>query len=233
MVIAGAACLRSGADGRMDPARIAEVKKRCGIRRADRYTAMMVAAALEAVKDAGFEGGLPEDTGVMVASFLGPHQTTGVFLNELLEYPEDQVLSTAFSHSVFNAAASYVAMVLGIHGPEYSITGIDDIFYEGFASADSMLRTGYCRRMLCVTAFDKGVLTDTLEHIGFPMPEEYALGCLLSAEEEESRHGSVVLSEEAPDPGVPVNPLATAEKILAMTAENTIVLRKGFVQCRK
>lgn len=57
MVIAGAACLRSGPDGRMDPARIAEVKKRCGIRRADRYTAMMVAAALEAVKDAGFEGG--------------------------------------------------------------------------------------------------------------------------------------------------------------------------------
>ena len=35
MVIAGAACLRSGPDGRMDPARIAEVKKRCGIRRAE------------------------------------------------------------------------------------------------------------------------------------------------------------------------------------------------------
>ena len=51
MVIAGAECLRSGPDGRMDPARIAEVKKRCGIRRADRYTAMMVAAALEAVKE--------------------------------------------------------------------------------------------------------------------------------------------------------------------------------------
>ena len=228
LYIAGAACLM----GEEMNARIAAVKKQCGIRRADRYTAMMVAASLEAVADSGC-GTLPEETGVIVAGFLGPHNTTGAFLNELLDYPEDQVLSTAFSHSVFNAAASYVAMALGLQGPEYSMTGIDDIFYEGFASADSMFRTGYCRRMLCVTAFDKGLLTATLEHIGFPMPEEYAMACLLSADPEENRHGRVEFSEEPPDPHQPVDPLAVAEKIRSMNQQDEIVLRKGFAQCQK
>lgn len=231
--VAGVSSLRAEADGLIDSAVIGAVKKRCGIRRADRYTGMIVAASLEAAAESVCPGKLPEDTGVIVASFLGPHNTTGAFLNELLDYPEDQVLSTAFTHSVFNAAASYAATVLGIMGPEFSITGIDDIFYEALASADSMFRTGYCRRLLLATAFDKGLLTSTFEHIGIPLPDEYAFACLLSADPAENRHGRIELAEEPAESAVPADPLKTAERIRAMSNQDLIVLRKGFTACRK
>ena len=90
--------------------------------------------------------------------------------------------------------------------------------------------------MLCVTAFDKGLLTATLEHIGFPMPEEYAMACLLSADPEENRHGRVEFSEEPPDPHQPVDPLAVAEKIRSMNLDRKRSLAQnginsmGFVE---
>ncbi len=231
--VSGISLIHAGSDGLIDTAAINAVKKSSGIRRADRYTGMIVSASLKAAEESVFQGKLPEDTGVIVAGFLGPHNTTNVFLNELLDYPEDQVLSTAFSHSVFNAAASYAATVLGIQGPEFSVTGTDDIFYEAFASAGSMLRTGYCRRILLAAAFDKGLLTSAFERIGIQMPAEYAVAYILSSDPSESRHGRIELAENPPDITIPVDPQKTAEQIYAMNNNDITVFRKGFIACQE
>lgn len=228
--ISGISSLRAGADGAIASDVPGSVRKRCGIRRADRYTAIAVAAAQEAAIDSPWQGKLPEDTGVIVAGFPGPHNTTAAFLNELLDYPEDRVLSAAFAHSVFNAAASYLALVLGLRGPEFSLTGADDLLYEAFASADSMFRTGYCRRILLVTVFEKGVLTSLLEQAGFPASGEYALAWILSADPEEARYGRIELAEEPP--AGDADPLKTAELIRTMENQDLTVLKKGVVLCR-
>ncbi|MEI3039345.1 MAG: beta-ketoacyl synthase N-terminal-like domain-containing protein [Victivallales bacterium] len=228
--VSGISSLRAGADGLIAPDIPGGVRKRCGLRRADRYTAIAVAAAQEAAQDSPWRGKLPEDTGVIVAGFPGPHNTTAAFLDELLDYPEDQVLSAAFTHSVFNAAASYIALVLGVRGPEFSVTGVDDLLYEAFASADSMFRTGYCRRILLVTVLEKGVLTSALEQAGFSASAEYALAWVLSADPEEARYGRIETAE-GPAAGE-ADPLKTAELIRAMGNQDLTVLKKGVVLCR-
>ena len=102
------------------------------------------------------------------------------------------------------------------------MTGVDDLLYEAFASADSMFRTGYCRRILLVTVLEKGVLTSVLEQAGFPASAEYALAWVLSADPEEARYGRIETAE-GPAAGE-ADPLKTAELIRVFA-----LLKKG--QC--
>lgn len=54
---------------------------------------------------------------MIVASSFGPHRTTCAFLDDLLDYREEDVMPTTFSHSVHNAAASYAASAFGASRP--------------------------------------------------------------------------------------------------------------------
>ena len=126
------------------------------MRRADRFSKMAVLAAHDALKGLdALESGL---TGVIVVSAFGPHPTTFKFLDNILDYKENEVSPTLFSHSVHNAAASYIAMVLKINGPTLTVTRFSGALAQGLVLADCWLRFGVCARVLLVVAEERAAV---------------------------------------------------------------------------
>lgn len=139
-------------------------------RRADRFTRMAVLAACDAWRDAGLEASIDKRRlGIVVATALGPHATTFAFLDGILDFGDAAVSPTAFSHSVHNAAASYIAMTLDVRGPTLTLTHFDFAFHHALLTARSWLDEGRC----------DAVLAGTVDELGATM--EYVCGRLLRA----------------------------------------------------
>jgi 3-oxoacyl-[acyl-carrier-protein] synthase II len=91
------------------------------LRRVDHYARMAILASHLALEDAGMGNGLPENTGLIVATGMGPTantldlQAADVALTDLALSP------ILFSNSVQNAAAAYISMLLKLRGPILSI----------------------------------------------------------------------------------------------------------------
>jgi len=120
-----------------------------GMRRSDRFSKMAVLAAHDACVQANLAlAGDRSGLAVVVTTAFGPHDTTFGFLDEILDFGDVGVSPTRFSHSVHNAAASYVATVLGCRGPTCTIADFESPLYAGLATADLWLRTGRCEHAL-------------------------------------------------------------------------------------
>ena len=78
-------------------------------RRADNFTKMATLAAYDALIDSGIPEQSKQKLGIILATAFGPHVTTFSFLDDILTYGDAGVSPTLFSHSVHNAAASYIA----------------------------------------------------------------------------------------------------------------------------
>ncbi len=146
------------------------VRKDCSLRRADRYTAITLHLIRSMQNNSGIAI-LPDATLICVASF-GPLSTTFGVLDDILDYPEDQILPTRFSHSVHNAAASYVAAQFHITGPSYSVTGFEDPWSDALALAESLLATG-APQVLLFSVEEKTLLSPQLPELypeRFPSP---------------------------------------------------------------
>lgn len=171
----------------------AEIRRNYSLRRSDRYTAMVLAAAEQAFASGAPIPDAPEDTGVIVAGSFGPHRTTCAFLDDLLDYREEDVMPTTFSHSVYNAAASYAASAFGCLGPEFSLTGFDSPFREALRQAELCISAGLCRRTLVIGIEERSLLTDRIsEHIR-ELPPEGAGAFLLTGETTENGFGTLRL----------------------------------------
>lgn len=176
---------------------LAAFRKQHGLRRADFYTAMAAAAALAAAEDSCFQGRLPEETGIFVSGRFGPQNTTAKFLDELLTYPEDQLLAAAFSHSVHNAPASYIAQMLSLTGPILTMTRIRNTGIESaLTSAAGFLAADYCSRILLIQVQESGYIEESLrKRNGTPdanrteFAREHASALLLTRYETENRYG--------------------------------------------
>ena len=144
-------------------------RTRRSLRRADRYTAMAL-AGLSKCGDGALEGLSGPDTALITYSVLGPHATVFATLDDILDYPEDLILPTKFSHSVVNAAASYIGTELGITGATFAFVGFEDVRGESLSFAKALLSGGICRRALVVGVEEKGLLTETLSKI---MPDRF------------------------------------------------------------
>ena len=118
-------------------------------RRADRFTRMAVLAAADALQDSGLGATLDKSRlGILVATALGPHATTFSFLDGILDFGDAAVSPTAFSHSVHNAAASYIAMTLEARGPTLTVTHFHFAFHQAVLIAQSWLVEGRCDAVL-------------------------------------------------------------------------------------
>ncbi len=126
-----------------------DVLKKC--RRSDRFCKMAVLAAWDAFKDSGIEIAENEKVGVIVSTSFGPHRTTFNFLDNILDYGEASVSPTTFSHSVHNAAASYIASVLNIKGPAITLTDFCFPFCNALQLADAWINQGRCKYVLVGT----------------------------------------------------------------------------------
>ena len=182
--LAGHAVIHAEADGKISRAMLSAIRKKSGMRRVDFYTVMQYEAARQAIENSVFKGNLPEDTGIIVSGEYGPQNTVSAFLDELRSYPEDQVLSSSFSHSVHNAAASYLAAAFHITGPELSQTGFEEPRLSAFRNAEAFLLGGYTPRILLLFALEHGYITDEFRKTR-EIPPEYAEAFLLSADENE------------------------------------------------
>jgi len=119
------------------------------LRRADRFSKMAALSGWDAIVDAG----LPVDAGgtqlgIIATTALGPHRTTFAFLDEILDFGDAGVSPTLFSHSVHNAAAAYVAMMLGSRGPTSTIADFSTPLYAGCLLALVWLQEGRCQQAL-------------------------------------------------------------------------------------
>ena len=132
-------------------------------RRADRFTRLALLAAADAWQDSGLAPRTPSDRlGVVVATGLGPHVTTFGFLDGILDFGEAAASPTAFSHSVHNAAAAYIATTLNVRGPTLTLTHFHFAFHEALLTASCWLAEGRCDAVLVVTVDELG---SVLEHV--------------------------------------------------------------------
>lgn len=128
------------------------------IRRADRFTKMSVYSAAEAIKDAGLENLDLENAGIILTTGFGPHNTTFEFLDELITYGEKNVSPIKFSHSVHNAAASYVSQLFRIKGPISTITQFKFPVQRALQLAECWLKTDLCENILLCCIDERGTI---------------------------------------------------------------------------
>lgn len=109
------------------------------LRRADEYIRVGVAAGHAALESVN----MSQDTdsiGMVVSSGFGPLETNFEILDQLvLEQPTSPTL---FSHSVFNAAAGYMATTLGLQGPALTITELEAPFFRALEQANLLMVSG-------------------------------------------------------------------------------------------
>jgi 3-oxoacyl-[acyl-carrier-protein] synthase II len=130
-------------------------------RRADKFSKMAILSAYDALEDGNIKVA-KKSLGIIIATGFGPHATTYRFLDDILDYGDRNVSPTSFSHSVHNAAASYVASVLNVNGPTITLTQFAFSFQQALVLAKSWLEEGRCEYVL-VGAVDE--LSETMEYI--------------------------------------------------------------------
>jgi len=118
------------------------------MRRADDFCKMGCLAAHDAFTDSSLGSGVMGSLGIILATAFGPHKTTFRFLDEMLDYGDVNVSPTIFSHSVHNAAASYIASLLGAHGPTLTVTQFAYSFHQAMIIAQAWLLEGRCDYIL-------------------------------------------------------------------------------------
>ena len=117
-------------------------------RRADNLSKMATLAAFDALTDSNIPKPNRQKLGVILATAFGPHVTTFSFLDDILTYGDAGVSPTLFSHSVHNAATSYIALNLQTRGPTLTMTQFANSFYQAIILAESWLKEKRCEYIL-------------------------------------------------------------------------------------
>jgi 3-oxoacyl-[acyl-carrier-protein] synthase II len=124
---------------------------------------MAVLAAVDALEDSGLAIAQGEaNLGVILATAFGPQVTAFRFLDEIIDYGDSGVSPTLFSHSVHNAAASYVASALGSRGPTLTVTQFGLSFHQALLIGRAWISEGRCGNVLVGSAEECGTV---MEHI--------------------------------------------------------------------
>lgn len=122
------------------------------LRRASAITRYSVAAALEAMTDAGHDpASPPRGMGILFVMMNGCVNYTGRFCHEVLQNPA-QASPLIFPETVFNAPASHIASFLGIDGAVSTLVGSPNTLMEALDTAAWWLRTGVVQECLLIAA---------------------------------------------------------------------------------
>jgi len=154
-----------------------------GLRRADRLTSLAAAALFRALPERLPHGFSPE-TGLLTISSFGPHKTVFAMLDDILDFPEDQILPTKFTHSVHNAVTSYLGTLLGLHGPAFSLTCFESPIFTLLETAWTILESGLCHQVLALAIEERGLLTAEATKTcpqRFPVEPREAVGVFLAS----------------------------------------------------
>lgn len=113
-----------------------------GLRRIDHFSRLALLGAHLALEDAG----LPElnrtRLGLIVATGYGATATTFAFLDTVLDGGDALASPTHFSSSVHNAAAAHTAILLGITGPNLTVSQFEMSVPSALLAAQGWLAEG-------------------------------------------------------------------------------------------
>jgi 3-oxoacyl-[acyl-carrier-protein] synthase II len=191
------------------------------LRRVEHYGRMAILAAHLAIEDAGLSGAVPGETGLVVATGMGP--TANTLDRQPVDIPlADLALSPIlFSNSVQNAAAAHISMLLGMRGPSLSINQYELAVPLAFQAALDWLAEGRAGTVLvgCVDGFSRALHAEALRCGGadaVPVGEGSAF-FVLTADEAGSGAHPIVEAVRTGGPG------HSAERPVA----DALVLRNG------
>lgn len=143
-----------------------------GIRRADTFAKMAVCASAKACEKLiinNQDTGQDEDISIIVSTQFGPHATTFKFLDNLIDYSDKLVSPLTFSHSVHNAAASYIASFMGIRGQSLTITSFQDPLKQALILAECWLyQTDTSKVLVCHVDEESDPMNLVHGHCDFP-----------------------------------------------------------------
>lgn len=122
------------------------------LRRASPVSKFALAAALEALDQAGFPGGAGAGRlGLVFGMFNGCVQFSGRFYQEVLDTPE-LASPLLFPETVYNAPASHVAAQLGADGPVSTLLGDASVILDAVELAGLWLAQGLVDHCLVLAA---------------------------------------------------------------------------------
>jgi len=146
-------------------------------RRASRFDRMAILAGLDALEDAGIRSDTHlSAVGLIIATGLGPHVTTFRFLDDIINFKEKDVSPTLFSHSVHNAAASYLSLLAGIRGPTLTVTHFSFAFHEALNLAQWWLEQKRCEYVLIGAVDELGDVMEKILRLRSSVDAHMALG---------------------------------------------------------
>ena len=132
-----------GACGDFDPADFMSTKE---ARRSDRFAQLAIAAAAQAVADAGWNAEEPPvdraDVGCVIGSGIGGMTTFEAQCEVLLERGPQRVSALAIPLIMGNAAAGLVAMRHGLQGPAFGVMSACASGSHAIGEAMRMIRSG-------------------------------------------------------------------------------------------
>ncbi len=155
----GAACNRPGDERpwpcdtrRVPPVPPEKIARHPRLRRVSAITRYSVAAALEALSDAGHDPAAPpRDIGILFCMMNGCVNYTGRFFHEVQRNPA-QASPLIFPETVFNAPASHIAALLGIDGAVSTLVGGPNTIMEAIDTATYWINSGVVAECLIIAA---------------------------------------------------------------------------------
>lgn len=117
-----------------------EFVPRRNLRRVDRFSQMALLGASLALQDADRSVADCRRLGLIVASGYGPMRTTFAFLDSYLDVGASCSSPTHFSNSVHNAAASNIAILMGIDGPNLTVSQFEMSIHVAMMTACQWLQ---------------------------------------------------------------------------------------------
>jgi 3-oxoacyl-[acyl-carrier-protein] synthase II len=148
-----------GACSGFDPTEFMSTKE---ARRSDRFTQLAIAAAAQALADAGWEEhdppGGPSDTGCVIGSGIGGMATFEAQCEVLRDRGPERVSPLAIPLIMGNAAAGVVAMRHGLQGPVFGVMSACASGTHAIGEAARMIRSGEARAAIAGGA--EATLTD-------------------------------------------------------------------------
>ncbi len=122
------------------------------LRRSSAITRYTVAAALEALADAGYDPAVPPPgLGILFVMMNGCVNYTGRFYHEVLQNPA-QASPLIFPETVFNAPASHLASFLGVDGAVSTLVGSPNSIMEALSTAAFWISSGVVTDCLLIAA---------------------------------------------------------------------------------
>ena len=169
---------------RINPAELKAVRQSFEMgARTPRFNQICAGAVLDMFNRFGISrDDLARDCGLIVASRLGPVAMVSKFQDELLDFPEDQVMAGNFANSVHNAPAGALTVLLDINGPAFSVMGFDDMLDQALQLAELNLASSCAKEILLVVGEENTVIGNAVHKVYDKLEKESAAVFLLTSE---------------------------------------------------